>query len=87
MELGKPELSVSAVDENKRYQNDVKEQTVYPDGTNIYISRIIKGKSGELYGRFYQQTENSRSNNAIEPDIKIVDSEGKEVVATKIKYG
>lgn len=87
VELGKPVLSVSAVDENKRYQNDVKEQTVYSDGTNVYISRIIKGKSGELYGRFYQQTENSRSNNAIEPDIKIVDSEGKEVVATKIKYG
>ena len=87
VELDKPVLSVSAVDENKRYQNDVKEQTVYSDGTNVYISRIIKGKAGELYGRFSQQTENSRSYNAIEPDIKIVDSEGKEVVATKIKYG
>lgn len=87
VELGKPVLSVSAVDENKRYQNDVKEQTVYSKETNVYISRIIKGKSGELYGRFYQQTENSRSHNAIEPDIKIVDSEGKEVAAAKIKYG
>jgi hypothetical protein len=87
VELGKPVLSVSAVDENKRYQNDVKEQTVYSDGTNVYISRIIKGKGGELYGRFSQQDENSRSYKAIEPDIKIVDSEGKEVVATKIKYG
>lgn len=87
VELGKPILSVSAVDENKRYQNDVKEQTVYSDGTNVYISRIIKGKAGELYGQFSQQNENSTNYNAIEPDIKIVDSEGKEVVATKIKYG
>ena len=87
VQLGKPVLSISAVEENKRYQSDVKEQTVYPEGTNIYISRIIKGKSGELYGRFYQQTENSRSYNAIEPDIKIIDSKGKEVAAAKIKYG
>jgi hypothetical protein len=43
---GKPELSVSAVDENKRYQNDVKEQTTYAEGASIYISRVIKGRSG-----------------------------------------
>ena len=87
VELGKPVLSVSAVEENKRYQNDVKEQTVYSKGTNVFISRIIKGKGGELYGRFSRQNENSTNYNAIEPDIKIVDSEGKEVVAVKIKYG
>ena len=87
VELGKPVLSVSAVDENKRYQNDVKEQTVYSEGTGVFISRIIKGKESELYGRFSQQGENSRSYQAIEPEIRIVDSEGKEVVAAKIKYG
>jgi hypothetical protein len=87
VELGKPVLSISAIEENKRYQSDVKEQTVYSEGTNVYISRIIKGKAGELYGQFSEQTENSRGYNAIEPDIKIVDSEGKEAVATKIKYG
>ena len=59
VQLGKPELSVSAVDENKRYRNDVKEQTVYSEGTNVYISRIIKGKGGELYGRFSQQISRS----------------------------
>ena len=83
---GKPVLTVSAVDENKRYQNDVKEQTTYADGANIYISRKITGKSGELYGRFSQRQENSVYTD-IEPEIKIVDSEGKEVVAAKIKYG
>jgi hypothetical protein len=87
VEIGKPVLSISAVEENKRYQSDVKEQTVYPEGTNVYISRIIKGKGGELYGRFSQQNESSRGYNAIEPDLRIVDSEGKEVAAAKIKYG
>jgi hypothetical protein len=83
---GKPELSVSAVDENKRYQSDVKEQTTYTEGTNIYISRKITGKSGEIYGRFSQRQENSGYTD-IEPEIKIVDSNGKEVAAAKIKYG
>jgi len=87
VQLGKPVLSISAVEENKRYQSDVKEQTVYSEGTNVYISRVIKGKGGELYGRFYQQTENSRRHNAIEPELKIINSEGKEVAAAKIKYG
>jgi len=87
VELGKPALTISAVEESKRYQSDDKEQTVYPEGTNIYISRIIKGKEGELYGRFSQINENSRGYSAIEPELKIVDSEGKEVAAAKIKYG
>jgi hypothetical protein len=86
VELGKPVLTISAVEEDKRYQSDVKEQTVYPEGTNIYISRIIKGKGGELYGRFSQIPQNFGYTD-IEPEIKIIDSEGKEVVAAKIKYG
>jgi hypothetical protein len=86
VELGKPVLTISAVEEDKRYQSDVKEQTVYPEGTNVYISRIIKGKGGELYGRFSQKSQNSGYTD-IEPEIKIVDSEGKEVAAAKIKYG
>jgi len=65
----------------------VKEQTVYSRGTNVFISRIIKGKSGELYGRFAQKQESSPRYIDIEPEIRIEDSEGKEVVATKIKYG
>jgi len=87
LELGKPVLSVRAIDEKKRYQSNAKEQTVYSKGTNVYISRIIKGKTGELYGRFSQRDENTRRYKDIQPDIRIVDSDGKEVVAAKIKYG
>jgi hypothetical protein len=83
---GKPELSVSAVDESKRYQSDVKEQTTYAEGASIYFSRKITGKSGEIYGRFSQKQENSGYTD-IEPEIKIVDSEGKQVANAKMKYG
>ena len=86
VEVGKPVLSIRAIDESKRYQSGVKEQTIYPEGTNIYISRIIKGKEGELYGRFSQKQQNSEYTD-IEPELKIVDAEGKEVAAAKIKYG
>lgn len=88
VELGKPVLSISAIDENKRYQSNAKEQTVYSKGTNVHISRVIKGKTGELYGRFSQQIdENTDRYTDIQPDIRIVDADGKEVVAAKIKYG
>jgi len=87
IQLGKPVLSISAVDEKKRYQSDVKEQTVYSKGTNVYISRIIKGKTGELYGRFSQREDNSGGYEDIQPEIRIVDSDGKEVAAAKIEYG
>jgi len=88
VELGKPVLSISAIDEKKRYRNDVKEQTIYSAGTNVFISRIIKGKAGELYGRFSQQIdENTDRYTDIQPDIRIVDSDGKEVAAAKIEYG
>jgi len=87
IELDKPVLSISAVDENKRYQRDVKEQTVYSKGTNIFISRIIKGKTGELYGKFSERDEKNDRLTAIEPEIRIVNADGQEVAAAKIKYG
>lgn len=87
VELGKPELSISAIDEEKRYHSDKEEKTVYSKGTNVYLSRVIKGKAGELYGRFSEtQTDSSRYTD-IQPELKIVDSEGKQVAAAKIEYG
>ncbi len=87
IELGVPVLTISAIDEKKRYRSDAKEQTTYSKGTNIFISRIIKGKVGELYGRFSQRDDDHDRLKGIEPDIRIVDADGKEVAAAKIKYG
>ena len=88
VEFGKPVLSIMAVDEKKRYNSDVKEQKVYSKGTNVYITRVIKGRGGETYGRFSQRQEDSSTRYTdIEPEIRIVDAKGKEVAATKIEYG
>jgi hypothetical protein len=87
VELGKPELSISAIDETKRYHSEKKEKTVYSKGTNVYLSRIIKGKTGELYGRFSEKQTDSSRYTDIQPELEIVDSEGKQVAAAKIEYG
>lgn len=87
VELGKPELSISAIDETKRYHSDKEEQTVYSKGTNVYLSRIIKGKAGELYGRFSEKQTDSSRYTDIQPELKILDAEGKQVVAAKLEYG
>jgi hypothetical protein len=87
IEIGNPVLTVSAVDESRRYHSDVKERTTFSKDMNIYISRIIKGKTGELYGKFSRKDNNNNRLEALEPDIRILDKDGKEVVADKIKYG
>jgi hypothetical protein len=87
VELGRPKLSVSAIDEKKRYHDDAKEQSVYAQGTKIYLTRVIKGMGGELFGRFSHKEQDSRTWDKIQPTIKIEDSEGEEVLSEKMKYG
>ena len=87
VELGKPVLSVSAIDEKNRYRSNAKEQSVFSKGTRIYLSPKIKGKAGEVYGRFSQRGPNSRRQTDKEPKIRIVDADGKEVASAKMEYG
>ena len=87
VELGKPTLSVCAIDAKKRNRSDAKEQSVFSKGTRIHLSPKIKGKAGELYGRFSQREDNSRRYTDKEPNIRIVDSDHKEVVTAKMEYG
>ncbi|MHC4167083.1 MAG: hypothetical protein ACYSWQ_09000 [Planctomycetota bacterium] len=87
VELGKPVLAVRAIDEKKRYSRNAKAESVFAAGTAIHFSPKIKGKAGELYGRFSQRNGNSRSYKDVEPTIRIVDSNGKEVASATMKYG
>ena len=87
VEFGKPALSVSAIDEKKRYSSDAKGQSIFSKGTTIYLSPKIKGKAGELYGRFSQRGPNSRRQTDKEPKVRIVDADGKEVASAKMEYG
>jgi len=85
IELGKPVLTVSAIDEGKRYESNVKEQTVYAKGKTILLSRKVIGTAGENYGYFWNN--NSNRSESIKPEIKIVDSDGKEVASSEMEYG
>jgi hypothetical protein len=86
VELCKPAISISAIDEKKRYDSKAKEQTDFSKGTRIYITPQFKGKAGESYGRFAKQGAANRYSD-VEPAIRIVDSDGKEVASAKMKYG
>lgn len=87
IELGKPVLSVSAIDEKNRYRSNVKKQSVFSKGTTIYLSPKIKGRADEVYGRFSQRDPNSRRQTDMEPNVRIADADGKEVASAKMEYG
>ncbi|MHC4623654.1 MAG: hypothetical protein ACYS4W_07095 [Planctomycetota bacterium] len=87
VQLGAPGLSVHAIDEKNRYKQDAREQSVFSKGTKIHLSRKITGRTAELFGRFSQKDHDSNKWNDIKPVIRIVDSDGKEVLSAKMEYG
>ncbi|MHC4648767.1 MAG: hypothetical protein ACYTBJ_25195 [Planctomycetota bacterium] len=87
VELGRPALSVHAIDEKERYRNDPKEKTTFSKGTKIYITARIRGKAGERYGRFSKRKTDSRNYDDIKPTLTVADSEGKQVLSAQMEYG
>ncbi|MHC4122507.1 MAG: hypothetical protein ACYSSI_02955 [Planctomycetota bacterium] len=92
IQLCKPAISIRAIDEKNRRRSDVKEQSVFSKGTKIYLSPKFKGKAGETYTTFSQKDPNQQSRHYVKykdkkPEIKIVDSDGKEVLSAKMEYG
>jgi hypothetical protein len=86
MDLGKPVLSLKAIDEKDRYTDNAKEQSTYAKGTSIYLTLQIKGKAGEIYTEFARK--DAGSNNApVKPSVTICDSDGKQVAAADMEYG
>lgn len=85
-ELGGPKLSVVAVDARKRYNSDTEEKSVYAKGTTVYLSPRIKGRAGEVYTRF-SKAEAGRKHIDIEPAVRILEPDGKEIVVELMKYG
>ncbi len=87
LELGKPVLAVNAIDEKKRYSSNAKAGSAFAEGTAIHFSPKIKGKAGELYGRFTRKNDSSRRYEDVEPTITIADSKGRVVASARMKYG
>ena len=87
VDLGKPVLSVSAIDEKDRYANNAKERSTYAKGTSIYLTPQIKGKAGEVYTRFSQKAAGSNPPTDVKPHLAILDSNGKTVASADMEYG
>ena len=83
--LGKPVLSVTAIDYNRRYYSDVKERTEFKKGIKIHIEPKVRGMSGELYGRL-QYLQNDRWVDQ-PPTIQILDPDGEVFASKTMEYG
>ena len=86
LELGKPQLAVSSVDERKRYGSDVKELDTFTSQDQIYLSPKITGITGEAYARFQKRDDGGRFND-VKPHLIIKGPTGKEVVSQDLEYG
>ncbi len=87
VELGEMALTVKAVDEQKRYNSDVKENATFAKGTSLYVSLEIKGKAGEVYTRFSQKTTSGNQWTPVKPHLTILDDKGKQVASADLEYG
>lgn len=85
VEIGKPKVIVSAIDQKKRYSSQVEEKSVYEKGTTVFLSPKIQGNGGELYSSF-SKTESKRRVD-VEPTVEILDSKGKQVAEATMEYG
>ena len=89
VELGKPEIKVQAVEENKRYHSDKTYKTEFPQNTTIYIDAVFTGMAGETYQYFRKRTDNEGHSQHVEikARILIADKDGKEVINKEMEYG
>jgi hypothetical protein len=84
--LGKPTLTIQAVDYNKRYNADEKPGTVFKQGTVIYVTRNLVGKTGEVFGRIIRNDQDNRYE-YVKPHLTITDPAGHSLVSTDLEYG
>lgn len=89
IEMGKPQIKIQAVEENKRYNDDKVYKTEFAEGTNIYIDASFVGIAKESYRGFsqYVQKENHINFEDIKGRIVIADDKGNEVIAKDLEYG
>ena len=81
--LGQPKLTPAAMKEQDRYSPNAKPTTVFEKSDNIYCFLEVKGLAGEKYGFFYQPSVGPIP----EPQVRILDANGKEVASASMEYG
>lgn len=85
VEIGKPKMVVSAVDQKERYSSFVEEKTVFKKGTTIFLSPKIQGNADELYSSFSKTESQWRVD--VEPTVEILDDNGKQIAQATMEYG
>jgi hypothetical protein len=85
VDLGKPRMIVSAIDQAVRDQSDAVDTFTYRKGTVVFLSPRIEGLAAERYGRFTADPSSGRVD--VVPTFEILDSAGKQVASGKMEYG
>jgi hypothetical protein len=86
LDFGEPGLTVSVVEEAKRWDTDTGSSTMFTAGEALYISRITEGRSKETYGQFSKLME-TMEYEMVEPRLRIMDAEGNVAVDESLPYG
>ena len=87
LELGGPALAVRAIRQQDRYRTNAEERDTFGSGDTAYFEPRITGKGGEIFTRFSMRTDATGRRKDVEPHLTIVDSQGRQVVATDLEYG
>jgi hypothetical protein len=89
VELGKPEIKVQAVEEDKRYHPNKTYKTEFSKDTKIYINAVFTGMAGETYRNFKKRVQKNNYNGLenFKGRILITDSKGKKVINKEMEYG
>lgn len=88
LELGKPEMTVSSVDENKRYNPNVEDLDTFTSENRIYLSPKIVGIRSEAYLRVQKRDDSqTRRFNDVRPHLTIRNAAGQEMISQDLEYG
>jgi len=85
--LGKPTLSVRAIEEKDRYNAQAVAMTTFKKGTRIYLEPKIVGEGQEVFSRFRQPTVANDQKADRPPKVTITASNGKRLLAATMEYG
>ncbi|MHC4552723.1 MAG: hypothetical protein ACYSUT_08150 [Planctomycetota bacterium] len=88
VELGKPKVTIQAVEYDKRYHGDKEYKTEFPEGETIQVDAIFTGTAGETYSNFMQmvKTGNSTRRQDIKASYSLVDDKGNTVISKEMEY-
>lgn len=84
--MGNCDMTVSSIDENRRYHPEVKEQAEFDSNMDVFLSLKVRGAGGEVFTRFKKKNGKGWYEE-VEPHLTIADAQGKIVASEALEYG